>query len=49
MSQPEKSKQTLIHTQEKTQSWRYGYHKIGVAAVAEYTEGFSESDQSAYP
>ena len=51
MSRPEKSKQISVHGQEKTRTWRHGYRKIGMykdLVAAEYSENFSESDQSAY-
>ena len=48
----EKSKQIFVHRQEKTRRWLHGYHKIGmykdISAAAEYSENFSENDQSAY-
>ena len=54
MSRPEKSKQTFVQRQERTRRWRYGYRKIDkservhVIAVSEYSESFSENDQSTY-
>ena len=52
MSQPEKPKQVFVHRQEKSRRWRRGYRKIGmykdIVAAGEYSENFSESNQSAY-
>ena len=52
MSRPEKSKQIFVYRQEKTRRWRHGYRKIcmykDIVTAAEYSENFSESDQSAY-
>ena len=51
MGRPEKLKHIFVHRQEKTRRLRNGYRKIGMyknIAAAEYSENFSESDQSAY-
>ena len=51
MGRPEKLKHILVHRQEKTRRWRHGYSKVGMyknMAAAEYSENFSESDQSDY-